>query len=253
VGNRLVRTVLVAGLLASVLFLASRLKDFYWPGNQQDYEPVQPIAFSHQLHCGKLGISCVYCHFGAEQSRHAGFPAASLCMNCHALVTASREATLREFQRARQVGEPARLVVSAELQKLYDALGLDDNLQPNPAKQAALPVLGASTVGLLAPPVGQSPFLAASALFPGRARQAKPIAWVKVHNLPAFTCFDHRPHVAAGVTCQQCHGPVETMERVRQVENLSMGWCVNCHRETAQTGVAGKKVRPSTDCSACHY
>ena len=44
VGNRLARTVLVAGLLASVLFLASRLRDFYWPGNQQDYEPVQPIA-----------------------------------------------------------------------------------------------------------------------------------------------------------------------------------------------------------------
>jgi hypothetical protein len=76
---------------------------------------------------------------------------------------------------------------------------------------------------------------------------------VKVHNLPAFTCFDHRPHVAAGVTCQRCHGEVENMVRVRQVENLSMGWCVNCHRETARSGVAGKKVQPSTDCSACHY
>ncbi len=215
--SRLLRIALLLGLAFSLLFLASRLKGFYWPGNQQDYEPVQPIAFSHQLHCGKLQISCLYCHSGAEGSQHAGFPAASLCMNCHGLVTASREDVLKEYQNAQQAGRPARLVVSAELRKLYDALALDDKLQPDPA------------------------------------RQTKPIAWVKVHNLPAFSCFDHRPHVNAGVTCQQCHGPVETMERVRQVSDLSMGWCVNCHRETAQTGVAGKPVRPSTDCSACHH
>jgi hypothetical protein len=212
-----VRIVLFTGLVCSLLFLGSRLTGFYWPGNQQDYEPVQPIAFSHQLHSGKLQVSCSYCHFGAERSRHAGLPAASLCMNCHALVTASREATLQEYQQAQQAGRPARPVVSAELRKLYDALGLDDKLQPDPA------------------------------------RKPRPIAWVKVHNLPAFSCFDHRPHVHAGVTCQECHGAVETMDRVRQVADLSMGWCVNCHRRTAETGVAGKQVRPSTDCSACHY
>jgi hypothetical protein len=208
--------VLLTGLLLSGLFLGSRLKAFYWPGNQQDYEPLQPIAFSHQQHADKLGISCLYCHSGAEKSRHAGFPAASLCMNCHGLVTASRDETVREFQQARQDRRPARPVVSKELRKLYDALGLDDKLQPDPAKQA------------------------------------KPIAWVKVHNLPAFTCFDHRPHVVAGVSCQQCHGPVESMTRVRQVADLSMGWCVNCHRETAQRVGDGKKAR-LTDCSACHY
>jgi hypothetical protein len=215
--NRLVRIVLITGLLFSLLFLGSRLKGFYWPGNQKDYEPIQPIAFSHQLHAGKLGISCLYCHFGAEKSRHAGFPAASLCMNCHNLVSASREDVLREFQEAQQSSRPARPIVSAELQKLYDALGLDDKLQPDPTKRP------------------------------------KPIAWVKVHNLPAFTRFDHRAHVVAGVNCQYCHGPVESMVRVRQVVDLSMGWCVNCHRETAQSGVAGKKVRPSTDCVSCHY
>jgi hypothetical protein len=43
------------------------------------------------------------------------------------------------------------------------------------------------------------------------------------------------------------------MDRVRQVSSLSMGWCVKCHRDTARDGVAGKTVRPSTDCSACHY
>jgi hypothetical protein len=215
--NRFLRIVLFTGLVLSLLVLVSRLKGVSWPGNQQGYEPVQPIAFSHQLHAGKLQVSCLYCHFGAEKSRHACFPAASLCMNCHSLVTAPREEILREFQRAQQARRPAQPVVSAELQKLYDALGLDDKLQPDPGKQA------------------------------------RPIAWVRVHNLPAFTCFDHRPHVGAGVSCQHCHGPVETMERVRQTKDLSMGWCVRCHRETARTGVDGKHVRPSTDCSACHY
>jgi hypothetical protein len=217
VANRLLRVILLTGLAVSLVILASRLTGFYWPGNQQDYEPIQPIAFSHRLHCGKLQVACLYCHFGADKSRHAGFPAASLCMNCHGLVTASREAVLQEYQQAQQAGRPARPVVSAELQKLYDALGLDEKLQRDPA------------------------------------RPLKPIAWVKVHNLPAFSCFDHGPHVNAGVSCQHCHGAVETMDRVRQVADLSMGWCVNCHRETAQTGVAGKKVQPSTDCSACHY
>jgi hypothetical protein len=215
--KRLLRTLLLAGLALSFVFLGIRLQGFYWPGNQQDYEPAQPIAFSHRLHSGKLEIACLYCHPGAEKSRHAGFPAASLCMNCHGLVTASREATLREYQKAVQAGRAARPVVSAEMRKLYDALGLDDKLRPDPAKKP------------------------------------RPIRWVRVHNLPAFTCFDHRPHVARGVTCQECHGPVETMERVRQAADLSMGWCVNCHRETARTGVAGQKVQPSTDCAACHH
>jgi hypothetical protein len=194
-----------------------RLSGFYWPGNQQDYEPIQPIAFSHKDHAGKLQISCTYCHFGADKSRHAGIPAASLCMNCHRLVTASRAATLEEYQHAQQANRPAKPVVSAELKKLYDALALDDKLQPDPTKKP------------------------------------RPIAWVKVHNLPAFTCFDHRPHVNGGVACQKCHGPVETMDRVRQVVDMSMGWCVNCHRDTTRTDATGRTVRPSTDCSACHY
>jgi hypothetical protein len=220
VGNRLVTLLLFAGMVAGSVFLVYRLNGFYWPGNQQDYAPEQPIAFSHRLHAGQLQISCLYCHSGAEQSRHAGIPAGSVCMNCHGLVTASRDAMLEEVQKAQQERRAARLVVSDELKKLYTALGLavkDNELKRDPALTQ------------------------------------QPIAWVKVHNLPSFACFDHRPHVNAGVACQECHGPVETMDRVRQASNLSMGWCVNCHREKAETGVAGKKVKPSTDCAACHY
>jgi hypothetical protein len=209
--------ILYTGLVCSTLFMASRLKDAPWPGDERGYAPNQPIAFSHQVHAGKMQIGCLYCHYGADSSRHAGLPAASLCMNCHRLVTASRASVLQEYSDAEQARRPARPVVSDELKKLYDALGLDDKLQPDPRNQP------------------------------------EPIAWVKVHNLPAFSCFDHRPHVHAGLACQDCHGPVETMERTRQTASLSMGWCVRCHRESARTGVAGHTVRPSTDCSACHY
>ena len=48
--------------------------------------PQQPIAFSHKLHAGKLGINCLYCHFGAEKSKHAGIPPLNVCMNCHSVV-----------------------------------------------------------------------------------------------------------------------------------------------------------------------
>lgn len=61
----------------------------------------------------------------------------------------------------------------------------------------------------------------------------EPIEWIKVHNLPDHVFFSHAQHVNAGqIDCNVCHGPVEEMDRVRQVSDLSMGWCVNCHRDT---------------------
>ena len=61
----------------------------------------------------------------------------------------------------------------------------------------------------------------------------KPIQWVRIHNLPDFAYFNHSQHVTvAGVTCQKCHGPVETMNEVAQNQKLTMGWCINCHKTT---------------------
>lgn len=61
----------------------------------------------------------------------------------------------------------------------------------------------------------------------------KPIEWIKVHNLPDHVYFNHAQHVNIGkVDCQECHGPVEMMDEIIQVEDLSMGWCINCHRTT---------------------
>jgi hypothetical protein len=69
------------------------------------------------------------------------------------------------------------------------------------------------------------------------------IPWARVHKLPDHARFPHMLHVKADVECEECHGAVETMEVVEQVESLRMGWCLECHRE--------RQVR--TDCFVCHY
>ena len=61
----------------------------------------------------------------------------------------------------------------------------------------------------------------------------KPVEWVRIHNLPDFVFFSHAQHVGiAKVDCKKCHGPVAEMNIMRQYSDLSMGWCINCHRET---------------------
>lgn len=83
-----------------------------------------------------------------------------------------------------------------EIQKLYDAVGWDKSAQKYTGKTS-------------------------------------PVKWVRIHNLPDFVYFNHSQHVTvAGVECQTCHGPVEEMEIMKQHSPLTMGWCINCHRET---------------------
>jgi len=117
------------------------------------------------------------------------------------------------------------------------------------------------------------------ALLPVRESYAsgKPIRWVRVHDLPDFVYFDHSAHVTRGVSCVSCHGRVDTMDQVTQVETLRMGWCLECHRNPEPNlrpqqfitdlawksidedqAALGKRLRrenniqPSTDCSTCH-
>jgi hypothetical protein len=71
----------------------------------------------------------------------------------------------------------------------------------------------------------------------------KPIAWLRVHDLPDYVRFTHKRHVLAGVACQTCHGDVAQMEAASQTAPLTMGWCLNCHKER----------RAPTDCLVCHY
>jgi hypothetical protein len=86
--------------------------------------------------------------------------------------------------------------------------------------------------------------------------EKRPIKWEQIHRLPEYVQFRHNRHMAAGVTCQQCHGPVEKMDKVSlvpqshwkygvPVQKLQMGWCMNCHKSN--------NVQASDDCMTCHY
>ena len=105
------------------------------------------------------------------------------------------------------------------------------------------------------------------------------IGWQKVHDLPDFVYFNHSAHVTRGIGCVSCHGRIDHMDVVKQVNPLSMGWCLECHRapeqhlrpldvkptdmtwldrpldERLKIGANERKTRginPSTDCSTCH-
>jgi mono/diheme cytochrome c family protein len=107
-------------------------------------------------------------------------------------------------------------------------------------------------------------------------QSGKSIPWVRIHKLPDHVFFSHAQHVGAGkIKCQQCHGKVEEMDLVKQAADLSMGWCVNCHRRTPvqftdnkyyetfkkmHDEVKSGKIKQVTveqvggiDCSKCHY
>ena len=106
----------------------------------------------------------------------------------------------------------------------------------------------------------------------------QPIHWIRVHNLPDYAYFDHSAHMLAGVGCSSCHGRIDQMPRVTQVQPLSMGWCLDCHRDPgpnlrskkditnmaweptadapplgeARTVDEGRVVNPPQHCSGCH-
>ena len=103
-----------------------------------------------------------------------------------------------------------------------------------------------------------------------------PVPWVRVHDLPDYVYFNHSAHVRRGVGCAECHGRVDTMDVVAQAQRLSMGWCLDCHRNPdarlrppemvtrmdwvppEDPAVYGRRLRqanninPSTDCWTCH-
>ena len=89
------------------------------------------------------------------------------------------------------------------------------------------PVYGKDEIAKIYEAVGWDPATKAY------TKPPKPIEWVRIHNLPDHVYFNHSQHVVAGkVECQTCHGPIQTMPEVYQFAPLSMGWCVNCHRQT---------------------
>ncbi len=194
------KTYLMAGILA--LFLVGgyyTINGAVGLGRQQNYQPEQPIFYSHKVHAGTNQINCLYCHGGAQDSKQASIPSVNVCMNCHKSIDkyAGPDKLIRED------GTPVD--GTAEIQKLYAYAGWD------PTTKSYKPDSNGDGV-----PDG-----------------ASPIQWAKVHNLPDHVYFNHSQHVKVGKQqCQTCHGNIQEMPEVYQFANLSMGWCVNCHRET---------------------
>ncbi len=158
-------------------------------GRTKNYQPEQPIFYSHKVHAGTNQISCLYCHGGAWESKHASVPSLNVCMNCHAAINDYKGEKLY-----RENGE--EVDGTAEIQKLYSHTGYD----PKANKYT---------------------------------KPGTPVEWTKIHNLPDHVFFSHAQHIRAGkVQCQTCHGPIQEMNEVKQFAELSMGWCINCHRST---------------------
>jgi len=200
----------IPALAASVLATGGLCVTFavwYWFSPEYievGYAPTQPVAYSHKLHAGVMGMDCRYCHQAVESGPHAAIPTTETCMNCHKTVYPERP----------------------EVAKLVEAHS---------------------------------------------GGHAMP--WVKVHMLPDYAYFDHSVHVHAGVGCASCHGRIDQMEVVRQAEPLSMGWCLECHRnpenhlrpldritdmefvpdpEQGKRFVEERQINPPEHCSACH-
>ena len=209
-------------------------------GRNKDYQPEQPIYYSHKVHAGTNQISCLYCHGGAFEGKHANIPSTNVCMNCHMQISeygATSEKLYRE--------DGTEVNGTQEIQKIYAATGWDPKAKKYTGKEDA-------------------------------------VQWVKIHNLPDHVYFNHSQHTRAGkVQCQTCHGPIQEMGEVKQFADLSMGWCINCHRESKvnffnpATGegnkfysiyekfhndIKNKKVDSvtvemigGTECQKCHY
>ena len=161
-------------------------------GRQKKYQPEQPIFYSHKVHAGINQINCLYCHGAAMESRHAAIPSVNVCMNCHK--------TINTYEKGPKLvrADGSEVNGTREIEKLYSYAGFDP-------KNAA-------------------------AWDPSKA---KPITWTKIHNLPDHVYFNHSQHIRAGkVQCQSCHGEITNMDEVYQFSELSMSWCINCHRNT---------------------
>lgn len=247
-------------------------------GRMQGYQPEQPIKFSHQTHAGLHKIDCQYCHDGARRSKQSVIPAANTCMNCH---------------KAIKVGSQYG---TAEISKIYASIGYNpntdkyienyDKLSEGEIENIFKQWIGASYRDAKSSiqldeegkqQVNRQWENIKKSLTNSEKKQIQgPIEWNRIHNLPDHVYFNHSQHVAVGkIECQKCHGKVQEMETVKQYAPLSMGWCVNCHRETEvkfkdnafydsykryhEELKSGKREKVTvediggTECQKCHY
>ncbi|SDE45594.1 quinol:cytochrome c oxidoreductase pentaheme cytochrome subunit [Mucilaginibacter pineti] len=159
------------------------------------------------------------------------------CQYCHSGAYKSKNASIPSLNVCMNCHKVVK-TESPEIHKIYDALGYDPKTQKYDSTQA------------------------------------KPIQWIRVHNLPDLAYFNHSQHVkVGGIKCQTCHGPVETMQEVKQYSPLTMKWCIQCHKRTEVNGKGnayydsilaahdklkkGEKVTAAVlggiECGKCHY
>ena len=205
-------------------------------GRQQGYAPEQPIKFSHVTHAGLHKIDCQYCHDGARRSKQSVIPAANTCMNCHTAINVGSQYGTAELSKIyASIGwDPSENAYienyddmsEEEIEKVYRKWIADVYVREMGEKDPKMDKLE-RTVN------AQWNAIKASLTNESKKNIQGPIEWVRIHNLPDHAYFNHAQHVAVGkVECQTCHGPVEEMEVVAQYSPLSMGWCINCHRQT---------------------
>ncbi len=188
----------IASVIAIIAFGSWMVNSGVNLGRSKDYEPTQEIFYSHKVHAGINQINCQYCHSAAEKSKHSMIPSTNVCMNCHKAINEYTGAEEHPLYTA----EGKKVDGTAEIQKLYKYAGWDP-IKKDYNRDASGNIL------------------------------AKPIPWTKIHNLPDHVAFNHNTHVKSGqVPCQRCHGPIQEMDEVYQYSDLSMGFCINCHRET---------------------
>lgn len=188
--------------------------DFFEVG----YSPTQPgSGFNHQIHAGKLGIDCRYCHSNIEESPEANIPPVATCNGCHAQ------------------GRVSPLLSTASDQKvefIREAIAADDRWQ----QVEALRDEGKFEEALELMQTYQAEGRAA-------VEGGASIAWRRVHKLPDYVRnFPHDVHLKAGVSCFSCHGQIMAQPVVTQDQGLGMGWCLDCHRHPETSLVPPDKV-----------
>jgi len=247
---------------------------------QQGYEPTQPINFSHKTHAGLNQIDCQYCHDGARRSKHSVIPATNTCMNCHLAIKKGSVHGTAELTKIyvsagydpRGKGEyieDYENLSQEEIAEIYKGWIEEQYLAAN-EDLTELDQEGERVVK------DQWNGIVKSLTNDLKPKLQGPIEWVRIHNLPDHVYFNHAQHVTVGkIACQTCHGQVQEMEVVKQHAPLSMGWCINCHRETevkfadnpyyesyakyhdeikagTKTGVTVEDIG-GLECQKCHY
>ena len=211
-------------------------------GRTQGYAPTQPIKFSHETHAGLHKIDCQYCHDGARRSKHSVIPAANTCMNCHkAIKKGSTYGTAELTKIFASIGfDPEKgtymdnydAMSDEDIEKVYKKWIGNQYIEDWNAENADSKITTLNSKGEEVVETQWNGIVSALKNDLDGKIQG-PINWVRIHNLPDHVYFNHAQHVTVGKQeCQTCHGPVEEMEVLAQYAPLSMGWCVNCHRET---------------------